>query len=486
MKDKLSRREFLAEMGVALGLLVEAGCNPVRTATRVLESATPSPLPTPKATEAAPPTPEPELFQFSNRELSVYNPVTGKYDRVLDDNGQPLEVTAVKETEEGKLVVASRNQMLEWKEGQGLNKSETKGAWPREIEIKLIEEAEQLDRNGKSVGKIYNGKDQLGRTMLVKPAGEENWLVAPFGSTLNNGIWRVWDVKNNGAWQEMGVVDAQGEMSRSARLDPIAKIVTEELANPREEGTVHSYSNYTDFGMEVVPGREHEVYLKILDAYAKSPVNRKYWSEVGFNGSTGEELQQWLKGNTGGPENKEYWLPGKSPQGTEFSSLVANGAWFAKVGAWEPMVKKGGIYVEDIPLVFMSQHDYRNNVWANSFSTYLKRQNNGNPKTFVNMSNYPGDSAFAWGMFVLGDSTLFMESQTIYSPVFLPLNLGGEDGQKQEIDLKVATAWMIQYNSHLSNYARGDGTMFCISKTLWCPPNVVEVETLDDAWFQFK
>src|SRR3989304_10326608 len=129
---------------------------------------------------------ESDIYRLQGSELSIYNSGTNSLEVARNDQGQPLEVTAVKEIEEGKLVVASRNQMLEWKEGQGLNKSETKGVWPKEIEIKMIEEAEQLDRNGKSVGKIYNGKDQLGRTMLVKPAGEENWLGGPLGSTLHN------------------------------------------------------------------------------------------------------------------------------------------------------------------------------------------------------------------------------------------------------------------------------------------------------------
>ena len=427
------------------------------------------------------------LYQLNGTELSIYNNITKSFELAKDKQGNSLEITAVKNINEEFLLIASNNSVFEWTKEGGLAKREIEGVWPKEIKIAGFNIVESLDKSGKPLGQMYQAVDEKGRTMLVKPAGKDkNWVVAPFGAALSNGVWRVWNVLNDGRWQEMSVVDAQGEMSKSSRLEPIAKIVIEELTNPEVEGAMYSFSEYTDFDLEVVPGREHEVYLRVLDAYAKSPVNRAYWNDVGFHGNTGEELYDWLKGSVGGPENQPYWLPGKSPNGIEFSSIVANGAWFARVGSWTPMVNNGGVYLKDIPYVFVSPFAYRNNVWANSFVTQLIRQNVGNPRPFVNVQ-LDSRPVSAWGMFLLDNHAIFMESSTSYSPVFPLLYLGDKEGGGQEIDPKAATAWLIEYTSHLAQYQDKNITQnFCVSRTLECEPRYVEVETLTDTWFRFK
>lgn len=489
-KKNISRREFLrlAALTVSAGTTLPLlGCLAEATMTPT-EKPVDNTSPTFEPTKIPTPTEAPSRFHLEGSELSIYNSDTKIYDLVKNGEGVSLEVTAVKENE-SSLLIASNNKIFEWNKEIGMVEQEVKGVWPKEIKIAGFEEVENLDRLGNPLGVMYQGKDDKGRIMLVKPAGEdEKWTVAPFGSAISNGVWRVWNSERNGSWKEMGTVDAQGEMAKSSRLEMIAKIVTEELTNPEQEGEMYSYSNYTDFGLEVVPGRGHEVYAKVLEAYAKSPVNRKYWNEVGFGGNSGEDLYQWLKGNKGGPEGLPYWLPGKSPEGTKISSIMSTGPWTGHVLPWDPIVNNGGVYMKDVPYVFVSAFDYRNSVWANSFITQLKRENEGKPRPFIWVAKDVSDASLAWGMFLLGNRVVFTGSNTFQSPVFPLLNLGDEDGGKQSVDPKVATAWLIEYTSHLRNIPNKDTyEFFCFSKTLECgQPKYVEVETMTDVLFQFK
>lgn len=457
--NKLTRREFLE---LLLGSVVLASCAPL------IQSIQPG----------QPPTPANTVVQGSSTPPSTSTPEMPK----------PTTTPEVTPTDTYAGPWIENGRIYEMQDGEKVQ-AEYRGILPEQIILDRIDNSiVQLNKDGKAVGNMSVAYDAKGRIMLVKPFGK-SWIVAPYGSALEKGIWSVYRDEGQGKMKELGVVDAQGVMADTNKLRAIAEIVTSELFNNPEPGMVYPFADVVSYDMITAPGQEHQVYLDILDAYASMPDNRRYWYEVGFSGTTGIELEKWLENSTGGPEGKPYWLPASSPKGTEFKSIVTLGQNSGRINVWEKLQSTGGIYLDSIPFSFVSPDSYRNNVWARAYSEVIKRDNENNPHPYVYLSGATAGSVGSlYGLLV--NKYLRMQycvSDTIYFQYGPYGAFGDADGNKRaEIDPKIASAKLQVLFIVLNK--KNIGYWACIAPGIDCidQPGSVNINSITAPQFIFK
>ena len=456
--NKLTRREFLE---LLLGSVVLASCAPL------IQFIQPS----------QPPTPAKTVVQGSSTPPSTSTPEMPK--STTTPEVTPTDTYAGPWIENGRI--------YEMRDGIKVQ-AEYRGVLPEQIVLDRIDNSIiQLNKDGKTVGNMSVAYDSKGRMMLVKPFGK-SWIVAPFGSALEKGIWSVYQDEGHGKVKELGVVDAQGVMADTNKLRSIAEIVTAELANTPESGTVYPFADVVSYDMITAPGQEHQIYIDILNAFASTTANRQFWYEVGFNGTTGAELENWLKNSVGGPEDKPYWLPATSPKGTEFKSIVSNGQIGGKVDTWNKLQSTGGVYLDNIPFSFISPSLYQNNVWARAYAEIIRRDNENNPHPYIYISGISAGSIGAlYGLLINKSHIEYSVIDTmdfLYGPNSA---FGDANGNKRpEVDPKVATAKLQVLYLVISK--KNNGYWACISPDINCgnQPGSINIDSKIIPQFVFK
>ncbi len=127
--------------------------------------------------------------------------------------------------------------------------------------------------------------------------------------------------------------------------------------------TVGCLSKDLCYGIEPVNGAA--LYKQATEALLMGPANDQYFKDFGLANATYEQRMKWLRNsmhvnpNTG--ENEGYWLPDKSPKGTEFMILQNNGQEFGLFHASVAMQKAGGMRLDDIELVVFGPDAYKEN-----------------------------------------------------------------------------------------------------------------------------
>jgi len=311
------------------------------------------------------------------------------------------------------------------------------GVLPERIPVRSIEISKEVNPKGKDLGDMLVGHDDKDRVILIKPAEDTNWFVAPHSVGLNNeGVPVAWEYRE-GRYQRFSVVDGVNELTR--REKAIQELIDEKLLNPVVPGTLYPLGDQLDYGLGVKPGREQEEYDKFLSAFAETANLdvRKYWTELGYQGQwKGQELKEFLsQGITYKGEKKPpFWIPKETEKGTHFMALVSNGGNTGKVGPWKPEAfeASGGMFIDSLPYAFTSPNDYKENIWARVFHKQLLKENSGKPMPFQ-FGDTSGGRDFS-GLLYHKNRWLFAFSQVDYYHAFPENGFGTETGERRIID----------------------------------------------------
>ncbi len=318
------------------------------------------------------------------------------------------------------------------------------GVWPEQLSIVRVEAVTQIDSTGKEVGQMVLGYDQKDRVMMRKRADAETWEVAPFNASLENGMWHVFLITDQGSYQELNITGAMGHMSNLENLEPIARMVAEEFSNEIIEGEAGSKSKLVSWGnIDLKEDLRNKIYLDVLQSYAGSQNYeiRRWFTGIGFYGTTAQELQAFSATKVGGPEDKPYWLPATGSNGAEFMTmhqLIGPG----ELRPNRAVQQSGGLYVDYVPIVTVSEWMYKNNPWARAYVDWAEFMNGGH--AFVYHSGSIGPAIY-WGLmetidlrlsFVVVDKTL-----RGWPEDFMDLYTFGRDTREgRDFDLKIVQA----------------------------------------------
>ena len=138
-------------------------------------------------------------------------------------------------------------------------------------------------------GGAYEAYDEQGRLMFVRPGiemsigkktiGANEWILAPFGIALIDGFWKEWGVDQKRQpyihWQDC---ETRQKYEGSTASGVLVDFVNNELRGEFQPGIMQPLSPVVTSGLEVMPGKEEEIYLQYLDALAnaKHPGIKKY------------------------------------------------------------------------------------------------------------------------------------------------------------------------------------------------------------------
>ena len=127
--------------------------------------------------------------------------------------------------------------------------------------------------------------------------------------------------------------------------------------------TVGCASKETCYGIE--PKDPAALYKQATEALLMGPANQQYFEDFGLGKADYAARMAWLKAsmhvNPTTGQNEGYWLPDKSPKGTEFVILQNDGQEFGQFHTSVAMQKNGGMRLDDIQLVVFGPDAYKEN-----------------------------------------------------------------------------------------------------------------------------
>ena len=178
--------------------------------------------------------------------------------------------------------------------------------------------------------------------------------------------------------------------------------------------------------------------------------NQKFWQEtLGTSNPTVDQLLAFARNNVGGPENKAYWLPFNTDNGTKFNFLSVMGTQL-DLRMIKPKID--GVYVDGIYSIFFYGKDLNDFVVYN-FINKIKRDN---LEIFMGPIHVVS-SGITYEEFGL----LFFDNRFIYlsgdegknfGPNVEFLLGGGEDVYRPECDPAIISAQFLSYLDAMADY----------------------------------
>ena len=178
--------------------------------------------------------------------------------------------------------------------------------------------------------------------------------------------------------------------------------------------------------------------------------NQQFWQEtLGTSTPSVDQLLSFARNNIGGPENKPYWLPFNTDNGTKFNFLSIMGT---NLDLRMVKPKIDGVYVDGIYSIFFHGKDLNNPVVYNFINT-IKRDN---LKILIGPIH-----VVSGGITYEEFGLLFFDNRFIYlsgdeGKNFGPnveFLLGGEEGiYRPERDPAIISAQFLSYLDAMSNY----------------------------------
>jgi hypothetical protein len=374
------------------------------------------------------------------------------------------------------------------------NQVEYVGFLPDKIRMDRVEEAKFINDKNEDKGKILLGYDSKGRLMMVRPDGQD-WMVAPYGKALVDGVWRVFEDNGGGVRRQMGAGESYNKMSSSAELDSIAEIVTSELLNDVGVGELGPFSSAIRNAVEVKLEFKGELFDKMLEAWGTAPVNEQYWSDMGVSDRSAQGIKNWLAKSIGS-DGKPNWLPATSPNGFKFGTLTSIDSFRASVGVWGKLQVAGGMYLDNLPYITVSLSEFKSNSFANAYITSLIRRNKvgDDIDSYVWFNSTGKEIASMWGVMLQTLNGSDGKTQTRPIVVMIDESKPGfsknmmfedNDGVVVGNSVFIATAKYMYIVEAIKNYRINDLKNPCIDNWTTCDvPLLVDIKTISETYFE--
>lgn len=303
-----------------------------------------------------------QLFALSGGNVQAWDREGQTYVPLTDLANMPIEAVDVVQTENGwlaarnaggeivlltkgeELLFVGGGQLLEWcgqtaevnlyewlpeavRQKPEKMQANNNDLWltPEEMKLRvgeLLPKEMGLSRLEVLPNGAIEGYDNSGNLLLVKPAEDQPWVVAPVGYRLWESRWQKWE-RDTATWTEEWNIPGK---ELTAAQERIAQLVDERLLTKEfRPGEMQFISKYFSYHMDVNPEKARQGFLALLKAMVNSSYYpaAQYWRDLGFTSGMTEEqlwerLQQPQFTNDAGEPG---WLPAVTEQGNEFLYL---------------------------------------------------------------------------------------------------------------------------------------------------------------------
>jgi hypothetical protein len=210
--------------------------------------------------------------------------------------------------------------------------------------------------------------------------------------------------------------------------------------------------------------------------------NENFWLEtLGTSTPTVDQLLAFARNNVGGPENKPYWLPFTTGNGTKFKFLAVRGT-ITDLRSTVPQVD--GVYLDGMYGVFTYGGDMEDPAKAD-FVKGLKSDNKIIAMGLIDKTA-DGVTGEEFGLLFLNNRFVYISgSEGVTYGSYVEYQLGGGDNEfRAGRDPAIASAQFLSYLKAVAGY-RGDNAGFgtvCTYSLTDCPSGIYS-GTLDvDDW----
>ncbi len=181
--------------------------------------------------------------------------------------------------------------------------------------------------------------------------------------------------------------------------------------------------------------------------------NEQFWQEtLGVSTPTVDQLLAYARNNSGGPENKAYWLPFNTSNGTKFNFIRTLGH---DLELRMINFKTDGVYIDGIYSMFFIGKNLGDLVFYN-FLNGIKLDNLQNSMGIIRVGSDQGDIYEEFGMLFMNDRFIYVSGGEMIPP---PENsrskylLGGiESVFRPERDPAIVSAQFLSYLDAMADY----------------------------------
>jgi hypothetical protein len=213
--------------------------------------------------------------------------------------------------------------------------------------------------------------------------------------------------------------------------------------------------------------------------------NQKFWQEtLGTSNPTVDQLLAFARNNVGGPENKAYWLPFNTNNGTKFNFLSVMGT---SMDLRKTRPEIDGVYLDGIYSIFFYGRDLKDPA-IDDFIRGLRTDNRQISMGLITN----GVDGLPWQEFgLLFQNNRFIyvsgnEELAPYGPYVEYLLGGSESVFRKDIDPAIVSAQFLSYIDAMTNYipklnSRTKGVV-CTYSSSDCPGGVFSGNLSPEDW----
>lgn len=214
--------------------------------------------------------------------------------------------------------------------------------------------------------------------------------------------------------------------------------------------------------------------------------NQQFWAEtLGYSNPTVDQLLGFAKNNVGGPENKAYWLPFNTNNGTKFNFVSVMG-YQSDLRMTQPKID--GTYIDGIYSMFFYPGDLKDLVRSN----FVKKLKVDNKEISMGLISGILDGAVAheFGLLFMNNRFIFIsgsEKEKVGLAEYYNLDLGGaEQVFREKIDPAIVSAQYLSYLGAVIDYnpSVNSGTkgLVCTNSLIDCPGGIFSGNLSPEDW----
>jgi len=227
-------------------------------------------------------------------------------------------------------------------------------------------------------------------------------------------------------------------------------------------------------------------YRMLLERVVGSNLeNQQFWQEtLGISNPTVDQLLSYARNNVGGPENKAYWLPFNTNNGTKFNFL----SWWGNrsdVRSLSPGLD--GVYLDGIYSMFFYSGDLKDLVKAD----FIKGIVNDNKKVSMGLRNLclDGISGEEFGLLFFDNRFIYISGNEglVGDPNYNDYLLGGKEKMfRKDRDPAIISAQFLSYIKGLTAFdpdkANSGGLICTYGNSSDCPGGVLSDSLKPEDW----
>jgi len=297
------------------------------------------------------------------------------------------------------------------------------------------------------------------------------------------GVWRVFK-EERGNWHELSILESATTMQKINELRSISSMVETELKNEVTPGRLQPYSEVTSSDIEIIPGKEEELYQYALESIADTHFKdlRDFLKAWGVEGTEAQDLFEKLQ-ESKGPNGEDSWLPDQVGD-KEFTFLQSDKYTTSFALRQSPLVRnREGVQLDSMYFMLVTNYEYRNNPFTRAYLDVLLRDNENNPDSLLFWGAL-GEKYLRYGLQLTSDNRLafVVMNQEIHwridSQEFNDVYaFGNKEGQNLDLDLRRYTALYRNYWEIFRKLDRESSVGYPIDALLSLRPMCISANT---------